>query len=226
MFMRLVLMLAAFVVTALPAAALDAHRILFRNDCSTGFRVAVRHVDLNGQWVTSGWYMVKPGSERTILPTTNTIFFFTAEAFGRVWSGEDELHTVRDDPVPYGFRRVEIPTGDFKDSFFDHVVTLDCEESFDIDPLYYIQVINRCSKPVEAYLQFRSMAGDMRNEGWFNIPPGRRGYLNRTTAASYYLFARTEGVEWSGDHPIEVAQDTVLEFMRADARKIKTLTCN
>lgn len=78
----------------------------------------MHHVDLNGKWVTSGWYGVEPGTERIVLPTTDTTFYFTAEAIGRVWNGEDELHTVRDDPVPYGFRRVEIPTGGSNGAFF------------------------------------------------------------------------------------------------------------
>ncbi len=226
MLARIVLALAALVVTTLPVAALDAHRILFKNDCSTRLRVAVRHVDLNGNWVTSGWYAVEPGAERIVLPTTDTTFYFTAEAFGRVWNGEDELHTVRDDPVPYGFRRVEIPTGGTNGAFFDHKVTLDCEDTLDIEPLYYIQVINKCSKPVELYLQYQTIAGGTQTEGWFTIAPNRRGYLSRTPVAQYYLYGKVNDIAWGGDHAIEVAPGETYDFMRASSGKIKTLTCD
>jgi len=224
MLTRFVLALAALVVTTLPVVALDAHRIVVKNECSTRLRVAVHHLDLDDNWVTNGWYSVEPGVERAIMPTTNPVFYFTAEAIGRVWNGDDKHVTVRDDPVPYGFRRVEIPEIP-KGGFADHRVNLGCEETFDIDPLYYIQVINRCSSPVELYLQYETVSGLTQTEGGFKIAANQRGYLTRTPVEPYYLFARTEGIEWTGDNLIAVDADTSYNFMRADARKIKTLTC-
>ena len=222
MLIRLLLALAAIIAAALPAAALDAHRIAFKNRCSAELRVAIHHADLDGKWITSGWFALAPGAGQILVPTPDPTFCFIAEAHGRVWHGDDKLIAVRDDPVPYGFQRVDIAS----QGFMDHLVTLDCRETHDIDPLHNIQVINRCSKPVELYLKFQTMAGLPQVDGWVTLAPMRRAYLGRTTAADYHLSARAEGIEWAGDHKLEVEPGTTLGFERVDAGKIRTLTCD
>ncbi|MGI0480476.1 hypothetical protein ACN4EE_06765 [Geminocystis sp. CENA526] len=94
---------------AVPIAPL---RISFVNGCSSApIRIAVRFMNLSGQWETRSWYNFQAGRGQTHLEGTDThnrLFYYYAESTDGsklTWGGKDTFTAING--KNYGMRKVE-----------------------------------------------------------------------------------------------------------------------
>ena len=222
MLTRLLLALTALFITSLPATAQDEYTISFRNSCSAPILVAIRYVDSEDNWKTGGWFTVEPGESDQLVSTTNSIFYYTANDYGRFWSGDEKHYTVRSEEVPYGFRRVDMQV----DSYTDHNVNLSCDDSYEHDPLYMIRITNNCSIPISVYLQYEDMEGDWQADGWYTVKPKTRMRFFKTQASDFYFYAKSEIGSWNGDHPYRLKNGKTYDFNRGSTKSVNGLYCS
>ncbi|UYV38929.1 DUF1036 domain-containing protein [Rhodobacteraceae bacterium D3-12] len=212
----------AYLLLTLPAAAAgDHYGIYFKNKCSTMIQVSIRYKDTSNNWVTKGWYNINAGEEKRIARSYNAVFYYFAQARGRVWSGKDRYYQIRDEKVPYGFRRKEISGN----QFVDHTVSLSCTETFGLDPLHFITIVNDCDKTAQVYLRYETVDGSWNTTGWFTVKPNERKYLKRTQRSYFYYYAKHESGQWSGDHPFQVKGGQTYNFLKVPSDKRRVLTC-
>lgn len=212
----------AFLMFSLPAAAADDHYgIYFKNKCSVMIQVSIRYRNLQNEWVTKGWYNIQPGEEKRIARSYNSVFYYMGQAKGRVWSGKDRYYKIRDEKVPYGFRRKEIPST----RFTDHTVSLSCTETYGLDPLHFITIVNACDKTADVYLRYETVDGEWNTTGWFTVRPNERKYLKRTQRSYFYYYAKHASGQWSGDHPYRTRDGKTYNFLKVPSDKFRILTC-
>jgi uncharacterized membrane protein len=88
--------LALILGLAVIAQADAAIAVKLKNSSSETISVAVNYMNLKGQWVTMGWYEVKPGKAITTdIKTDNSYVYFYGEGDdGGVWDGDDEKDSI------------------------------------------------------------------------------------------------------------------------------------
>ncbi len=87
----------------------DHDKIYFRNKCNKTIWTALHYVDLDGDWVTDGWWEISPGDTTYVANTRNTIYYIHAQTNnGTTWTGDYNFR-IRG-KGPYGFKKKEITT--------------------------------------------------------------------------------------------------------------------
>ena len=85
-------------------------KILLRNTCRVKVAVALYYADLDGEWITRGWWSVAPGGTVTTdAMTRNAYVYFYAEnlAEGRTWTGDSVEESLTLDIVDSRFDHLE-----------------------------------------------------------------------------------------------------------------------
>ena len=90
-------------------------RIYLRNECNRKIQTAIHVEDINGGWVTKGWYILQPGESAYVADTRNSTFYVYAESVGPkskrlYWWAEDFWTPVRGSNQSYGFTVQQIST--------------------------------------------------------------------------------------------------------------------
>lgn len=90
-------------------------RVYFKNKCNRKIQTAINYKNLDGEWVTEGWWSLEPGESAFVAKTRNTVFYTYAESIApraeRVfWSGDDLYRSIRGSQNTYGFRKKKITT--------------------------------------------------------------------------------------------------------------------
>ena len=82
------------------------YAIGFKNKTDETVQVALRFMNLDGEWETAFWYRIYPGKEERIKFTKNRIFYFFAESESWQWKGDENRRTI--DGTQRGMRKVTI----------------------------------------------------------------------------------------------------------------------
>jgi len=96
----------------------DYDRIYFKNNCARTIWTALHYKNLDGQWVTDGWWKLQPGGSAFVAKTRNINLYIYAEsddpAESRLyWQGSDLHKSVRNSEQVYGFIHKTITTQDW-----------------------------------------------------------------------------------------------------------------
>ncbi|HEU0016315.1 MAG TPA: DUF1036 domain-containing protein [Longimicrobium sp.] len=68
----------------------------FSNGCTEDISFALAYLDLDGEWVTTGWWNVRPGTNSGLVAMTqNRIGFYYARSRSREWAGTDPARSLR-----------------------------------------------------------------------------------------------------------------------------------
>lgn len=102
----------------LGAQVRDYFRVYIRNSCNRRIQAAIHAIELHGQWVTKGWYILNPGEEAYVADTRNRIIYLYAESIAPLseriyWDGDDNFHYIRGSDRQYGFRISNITNSDW-----------------------------------------------------------------------------------------------------------------
>ena len=80
---------------------------------------ALHYLDLNGNWISEGWWKLAPGQQGYVANTKNSIYYIHARTQqGKEWSGDEYFYVNGEGP--FGFIRNEITTkswGNWTQSF-------------------------------------------------------------------------------------------------------------
>ena len=76
---------------------------------------AIHYKNINGYWVTDGWWNIGPGETAYVVDTIHPFFYYYGEsADGKIfWEGEDNYQTVRGSNEAYGFRKYDIQNWEY-----------------------------------------------------------------------------------------------------------------
>lgn len=101
------------------------YQIYFVNECNRRIQTAIRAIDLSGNWVTKGWWILEPGEQAFVVQTKNKIFYSYAESIGPAanrlyWRGSDQNYRIRNSSNTFGFRKRDMNMsnwGDWRERF-------------------------------------------------------------------------------------------------------------
>ena len=83
-------------------------RVHIKNSCHKTIYVAIHYKNLNGNWVTEGWWELPPGERNYVADTDNRIDYIYAESKGpnrSYWAGDDGYRwSVRNSDKMYEYR--------------------------------------------------------------------------------------------------------------------------
>lgn len=84
--------------------------VVFLNACNRRIQTAIHYRDLNGNWVTNGWWTLDPGQTAVVGHTKNRIFYSYGESIAPVssrifWNGSVRYYHIRGSSNAYGFRQ-------------------------------------------------------------------------------------------------------------------------
>jgi hypothetical protein len=93
-----------------PVNSVDYDTINLRNSSTYLVYAAIRYLDLNGNWQSSGWYNLQPGDVKTVAYTRNSIYYVYAQTnyATRLWQGKDKYYSINGSQKLYGFRKIVI----------------------------------------------------------------------------------------------------------------------
>lgn len=70
-------------------------QVYVKNHCRQPVRVAYNFKSLDGQWITQGWLILRPGqTRRTKIKTEKRAIYLYAKSRSRVWSGNHRPYSV------------------------------------------------------------------------------------------------------------------------------------
>lgn len=86
-------------------------KILLENKCHRTIWTALHYVDLNGKWVTQGWWKIAPGEKAYVADTRNSVYYFHAKSDNGQynWGSRDYAWRVNNEG-PYNFNEGRITT--------------------------------------------------------------------------------------------------------------------
>lgn len=94
-------------------------RVHFKNSCHKTIYAAIHYRDLDGDWVTEGWWKLSPGEKNYVADTDNTIYYSYAYSKGpnrSYWAGDDGYRwSVRNSEKTYEFREKKITSKYWED---------------------------------------------------------------------------------------------------------------
>ena len=84
--------------------------IKFNNQCTVTINTAIYYQDVNGNWVTKGWWVIAPNESTNIAYTINpSIFTYGYSTDGKlVWEGDAIHQIINGSNDTYGFREFNI----------------------------------------------------------------------------------------------------------------------
>lgn len=82
------------------------YSIGFNNKTDETIQVAIRFLNLDGDWETASWYRLYPGDKKLLKQTKNSIFYFFAESKSLKWTGTDNYRTINGEQR--GMRKITI----------------------------------------------------------------------------------------------------------------------
>ena len=80
--------------------------IKFNNKCTVTINTAIYYQDINGYWITKGWFTLGPGVSTDVASTINPTFYAygnTADGQG-IWKGDDTYQIINGSSNAYGFK--------------------------------------------------------------------------------------------------------------------------
>ncbi|WP_062061192.1 DUF1036 domain-containing protein [Aquimarina longa] len=71
--------------------------VKLKNNCHKKISVAICYMNLNNDWVTTGWWSLDGYSEITtdVKTKNKNLYFYAADSYGYEWNGEGESGAVR-----------------------------------------------------------------------------------------------------------------------------------
>lgn len=91
------------------------YRILFRNEYEEEINFLINFMNLEGNWITEGWYDLNPGQTVQIASTRNKEFYFYARCKNGEWSGQSK---IKFEGKTYGFSKIINSQKGFEDLIY------------------------------------------------------------------------------------------------------------
>jgi hypothetical protein len=81
--------------------------VTFKNKCYDDIYVAVHYKDMDGVWITKGWFKIAAYANAFLFSTKNRNIYYTAESANgnHKWTGDDLYKSVRGSAKKYGFKK-------------------------------------------------------------------------------------------------------------------------
>jgi hypothetical protein len=104
-----------------PNPAPTYFKIVIENTCDKPISVAIHYENLEGTWVTRGWYEIATGESAYLADTKNAVYYTYARTTDQmvIWKGDDTFQDVAGSGT-YGFEKKQIRLstyGDWTESF-------------------------------------------------------------------------------------------------------------
>jgi len=93
----------------------ESFRILFKNEYKEDIKLLVHYFDLQKEWKTDGWYIVKPGDTMHIANSRDKTFYYYAKCKNGEWSGNSQFEFKGE---TYKFNRIYNPQEGFEDLMY------------------------------------------------------------------------------------------------------------
>lgn len=85
---------------------LEFYQIYFHNKTYDNIAVSMRYCNMEGEWDTEGWGILKPKEKVLFCISGKPYFYYYAEnEKGGCWSGNDYTSSVRNSDEQYGFKK-------------------------------------------------------------------------------------------------------------------------
>ncbi|MFC2120960.1 hypothetical protein ACFLTI_05110 [Bacteroidota bacterium] len=91
------------------------YKLFFRNDYDEEIVILMHFQDIDGNWVTEGWYKIKSGETIHIASSRNKTFYYFARCQDGEWAGESFREF---EGKTYGFNKIKNPQSSFADLIY------------------------------------------------------------------------------------------------------------
>ncbi len=192
-------------------------KIVVFNSCSQTINVAIRYLNLAGQWTTTGWFELAPRQGRSAAWTKNLLFYYYGESKDPTsnrlyWGGTDRYYSIAGSSNTYGFKRVQIETQEWG----KYSQIFRCEDAAYIPPpdnsnntpppsinTRALWFSNGCSRAIKVAFHYLNQDGQWTTSDWANFTPGDSrivAYIGAKEPFYYYAESQdsADQLYWSG----------------------------